>query len=276
MTTNPRLLMEEFGLQPKKSLGQNFLHDPNALEKIVVTAELMPEETVIEIGPGTGALTAHLAQVARHVVAIEVDERLRPVLEAELAQYANVYLVFEDALKVDLLQLVGTRGYVVVANLPYYITSALLRHVLEVHRRPRRVVVTVQRELAERIIAKPGNMSLLAVSVQYYGKPRIVTRLKPAAFWPRPDVESAVLSIETYDKSPVDVPDDATFFRVVRAGFSLKRKQLKNALSSGLGITTAQAATIIEAADIDPRRRAETLSLEEWGALSRQVASAGV
>lgn len=265
---NPKLLLEEFGIGPKKSLGQNFIHDPNALEKIVATAELMPEDTVVEVGPGTGALTHLLAHAARHVVAVEVDERLQPLLERELGQYHNVYLVFSDILKTDVLQLVGPRDFVVVANLPYYITSAILRHLLENYRRPRRLVLTVQREVADRIVAAPGDMSMLAVSVQFYGRPRIVTRLKPAAFWPRPDVESAVLCIDTYTSPPVDAPDSEAFFRVVRAGFSLKRKQLKNAVGAGLHMDAHDAAALIEGAGIDPRRRAETLTLAEWAALA--------
>ena len=273
---NPRLLLEEYEINPKKSLGQNFLHDPNAIEKIVATAELMPGDTVVEIGPGTGALTGRLARAARHVVAIEVDERLRPLLEDQLASYDNVYLVFSDILDTDVLQLVGPQGYVVVANLPYYITSAILRHLLEVHRRPRKLVLTVQREVADRIIAQPGDMSLLAVSVQFYGTVHIATRLKPAAFWPRPDVQSAVLVIDPYDNPTVDVPGVEPFFRVVRAGFHLKRKQLKNSLGSGLGIKSHDAAAILEDAGIDPRRRAETLAIDEWATLTRAVAAARV
>jgi len=166
----------------------------------------------------------------------------------------------------------GPKDFVVVANLPYYITSAILRHLLEPYRRPRRLVVTVQEEVADRLVALPGDMSLLAVSVQFYGKPQIATRLNPAVFWPRPDVGSAVVRIDTYDNPPVDVPDAKTFFRVVRAGFGQKRKQLKNSLGGGLGIKAKVAGEMLEQAGIDPTRRAETLSLEEWAALTRTVA----
>jgi len=271
--SNPKFLLDTHDIAPKKSLGQNFLHDPNALEKIVATAEVMPEDTVVEIGPGTGTLTEVLAQQARHVISIEIDERFRPILDSQLAQFKNVVMVYDDFLNVNVLQLVGTKDYLVVANVPYYITSKILRQILESHRPPRRVVLTIQYELAERIIATPPDMSLLAVSVQFYGAPKIVTKLNPAAFWPRPDVDSAVLKIETYDKPPVDVPDSKTFFRVVRAGFSQKRKQLKNSLGGGLGIKSKLAGEILESAGIDPMRRAETLSLEEWGALSRTYAT---
>jgi 16S rRNA (adenine1518-N6/adenine1519-N6)-dimethyltransferase len=267
--TNPRTLLEQYEVIPKKSLGQNFLHDPNTLEKIVESAELMPDDTVVEIGAGTGMLTALLARRARHVISVEVDQRLRPLLEAELADYDNVYLVFEDFLKVDVLKLVGAKDFVVVANIPYYITSAILRHLLETHRRPRRLVLTIQQELAERINARPPEMSLLAVSVQFYGQPRIVTRLKPGVFWPRPEVDSAVIQIDTFTTPPVEVPSSKDFFRVVRSGFAQKRKQLKNALSSGLGIK--DIGPIMEQSGIDPRRRAETLRLEEWAALTRAL-----
>jgi 16S rRNA (adenine1518-N6/adenine1519-N6)-dimethyltransferase len=265
---NPKALLDEFGVTPKKSLGQNFLHDPNALEKIVSLAELMPTETVVEIGPGTGTLTARLAESARHVLAIEIDERLRPILEDTLAPYANVVLVYNDILKVDVLHLVGSRPFAVVANVPYYITSAILRHLLERRRRPRRLVLTMQLEVAERVVAPSGDLSLLAVSVQYYGKAHIAARFNPAVFWPRPEVESAVLVIDAYDNPPVKVPNDEMFFEVVRAGFSQKRKQLKNALGSGLRLNTNTAGELIESAGIDSRRRAETLTLEEWAALT--------
>lgn len=269
---NPKSLLDQYGIAPKKSLGQNFLHDPNLLQKIVMTAELRPDDTVLEIGPGTGALTVLLAQAARRVIAIEVDERLKPALDRALEPYRNVWVIYQDVLTVDIPMLVRPDDYVVVANLPYYITSAILRHLLESDHPPRRLVLTVQMEVAERLIAQPPDMSLLSVSVQFFGQPRIVTRLNPAVFWPRPDVDSAVVRIDTYDKPPVDVPDAKTFFRVVRAGFGQKRKQLKNSISSGLRLDSESANALFEAAGIDSRRRAETLSLEEWASLTRAFA----
>lgn len=270
---NPKALLEQHGFSPKKSLGQNFLHDPNALEKIVAVAELMPSDTVVEIGPGTGTLTEFLARAAKHVITIELDERMRPILEKTLAPYPNVFVIWGDVLNIDLLQVVGPKDFVVVANVPYYITSLILRHILEAHRRPRRLVLTMQLEVAERLTAKPGDMSLLAVSVQFYGRPSLVSKLNPAVFWPRPEVESAVLRIDTYDKPPVDVPSTDLFFRVVRAGFSQKRKQLKNALAGGLALNSTTTLTLLEAAGIDAKRRAETLTLEEWAALTRAYAA---
>lgn len=269
---NPKQVLEEYGLNPKKSLGQNFMHDPNTLEKIVATAELMPDDTVVEIGPGTGELTLRLAQAARHVVAIEVDDRLAPLLEARFANHPNVYFVFEDVLRTDLLRLVGPQDFVVVANVPYYITSAILRHLLEPQRRPRRIVLTVQLEVAQRVTASPGDLSLLAVSVQYYGTARIVSKINKAVFWPRPDVDSAILVIDPYTQPQVDVPSDELFFRVVRAGFSQKRKQLRNALAGGLHLPTEAAEADLRRAGIDSQRRAETLTLPEWAALTRVFA----
>ncbi len=270
---NPKYLLDTFDVDPKKSLGQNFLHDPNALEKIVDTAELMPEDTVLEVGPGTGALTVFLAQSAARVIAVEIDERLLPILQHQLGDFNNVEIVHADILETSVDQLVGPGDFVVVANLPYYITSAILRHLLEPAHKPRRLVLTVQQEVAERLIARPGDLSLLAISVLFYGKPSIVTRLNPAAFWPRPDVGSAVVRIDVYEQPPVDVPGEELFFKVVRAGFGQKRKQIKNSIGAGLGITHAGSAAILETAGVDPTRRAETLTLDEWAAISRVVAS---
>jgi 16S rRNA (adenine1518-N6/adenine1519-N6)-dimethyltransferase len=266
---NPRELLENYGVLPKKSLGQNFLHDPNLLDKIVAIAELNPTDAVLEVGPGTGALTGRLAAAARRVVAVEVDERLQPVLEDVVAEHPNLQILYRDILDVNVAALFPGEPYVMVANLPYYITSAILRHVLEIDHRPRRLVLTVQQEVAERLLAKPDDMSILTVSVQFYGQPQIVTRLKPGVFWPRPDVDSAVVRIDTYERPPVDVPSAAHFFRVVRAGFGQKRKQLKNALSSGLHLSSAETEALFQSAGIDSRRRAETLTLDEWARLTR-------
>jgi 16S rRNA (adenine1518-N6/adenine1519-N6)-dimethyltransferase len=170
--------------------------------------------------------------------------------------------------------LMGDQPYIVVANVPYYITSAILQHLLESKHPPRRVTLVMQYEVGERIIAKPesGDMSLLAVSIQFYGQPRLVARLNKALFWPRPEVDSALMRIDIYDKPPVDVPSAVAFFRVAKAGFSQKRKQLRNSISAGLHMTNTEADAHLRAANIDPQRRAETLALEEWAALTRQIA----
>lgn len=272
---NDRELLRFHAIQPKKSLGQNFLHDPNALEKIVQIAALPPGAEVLEIGPGTGNLTRVLAQHAARVVAVEADDRLLPLLRAQFATTPTVELVHADILALDLMALFGARPFYVVANLPYYITSAILRRLLEGRPRPARIVITVQREVADRLVAAPGDMSLLAVSVQFYGRPQIALRLNPAAFWPRPEVDSAVVRIDVYAQPPVDVADEATFFRVVRAGFGQKRKQLRNALGGGLRIDKPAADALLAQAGIAPHRRAETLTLAEWAALARAAAEAG-
>lgn len=265
---NPRQVLEYHSIDPKKSLGQNFLHDPNALARIVEIAELPPAATVLEIGPGTGTLTSLLAPVAGRLYIVETDERLRRVLENELSGFKNVTFYWADFLEIDLPTLVGDNPYFVVANLPYYITSAILRKLLDHTNRPQRLVVTVQKEVAERVIAKPDDMGVLSVSVQFYGYPSIMMRLNPAVFWPRPDVESVVLRIDVYEKPLIEVPTIPLFFEVVRAGFGQKRKQLKNSLSNGLHISADNVQAILELAKIDGTRRAETLQLEEWGQLS--------
>lgn len=272
--SNPKRLLDTYGISPKKSLGQNFLHDPNALEKIVRAADLEPTDAVLEIGPGTGALTGWLAETARRVVTVELDDRLIPLLHHRFEHYDNVTIVHSDILNVNLSQHIQPdEPYCVVANLPYYITSAILRYLFEQPHRAKRLVVMVQNEVANRLVAAPGDMSLLSVSVQFYGKPEIVTRLSPAVFWPRPDVTSALVRIDTYAQGerPVAMDDEALFFRVARAGFSQKRKQLANSLGAGLGLKKSEAADLIQQAGIDPTRRAETLELGEWAALTAAV-----
>lgn len=269
---NPKAVLERLGIEPKKSLGQNFLHDPNALRKIAALAEIGPQDTVLEIGPGLGGLTEVLAAQARRVIAVELDDRLIPAL-AWLDALPNVEIVHQDILTVDLDALIGPEPYLVCANVPYYITSAIIRFLLERAHRPRRLVLTVQLEVAKRLIARPGEHSVLSISAQYYARPQIVMRLNRAAFYPRPDVDSAVVRLDCHEHPPVSVPSDALFFRVVRAGFSQKRKQLKNALAEGLHLTADAAAALSRAAGVDPQRRAEKLTLEEWAALTRAYAA---
>jgi 16S rRNA (adenine1518-N6/adenine1519-N6)-dimethyltransferase len=229
------------------------------------------------VGPGLGTLTAKLARAAGHVFAVELDRRFFPVLRHVLADFDNVTLVQADILDVDPVTLVTVppERFKVVANLPYYITSAVLRHLLEASPQPRRLVLTVQREVAESIVAEPGDMSLLAVSVQFYGHPQVLFRVKPGSFYPAPSVESAVLRIDVGRTPRVDVDDSAAFFRAVRAGFSQRRKQLRNALAAGLGLPPTEVAERLKRAGLDPCRRAQTLSLEEWGQVSRALGVGG-
>ena len=268
---NAATLLKRHGLRAYKSLGQNFLQDPLALEDIISAAEIQPTDTVLEIGPGLGSLTRYLAVAAREVVAVELDPNLLPPLKAVLAPYPNIRLIHGDILKLSPKDLITEKDYIVAANIPYYITSAVIRHLLEGEAKPRRIVLTVQKEVAERICAKPGDMSLLALSVQVYGEPRIAARIPADAFFPAPKVDSAVLCVDIYP-SPLIGPELLhTFFKLIKAGFSQKRKTLRNSLSSGLHISPTDAADLLTRAHIDPQRRAETLSIDEWRTLSEIV-----
>ena len=262
-------LLKHHGLRAHKSLGQNFIQDPRALEEIVAAAEIQPEDTVLEIGPGLGSLTRYLAVSAREVIAVELDENLFPPLKTVVSPYQNVRLVQGDILKLSPNELISADEYIVVANIPYYITSAVIRHLLENERKPRRIVLTIQREVAERICAGPGDMSLLALSVQVYGRPRIAAHIPAQAFFPAPKVDSAVLAVDIYPGSLIARDTLSTFFKLIKAGFSQKRKTLRNSLSQGLHISPAQAAELLTDAGIDPQRRAETLSIQEWESLSK-------
>ncbi len=268
---NAAALLKRYDLRAHKGLGQNFLQDPLALEAIVSTAEIQPTDMVLEIGPGLGSLTRYLAVSAREVVAVELDEKLIPPLKAVLAPYQNVRLIHGDILKLSPGDLIAGRDYIVVANIPYYITSAVIRHLLENEPKPRRIVLTVQKEVAQRICAKPGDMSLLALSVQVYGKPRSAAHIPAEAFFPAPKVDSAVLCVDIYPSPLIKEELLDTFFKLIKAGFSQKRKTLRNSLSAGLHISPSEAAELLERANIDPQRRAETLSIEEWERLSSLV-----
>lgn len=269
---HPRKLLKRYNLDPKKGLGQNFLCDEGALRRIVAAADLQPEETVIEVGPGLGGLTRLLAQATGQVVAVELDQRFLPVLQVELGGLPNITLVQGDILKSIPRDLAQGRPYKVVANLPYYITGAVIRHLVEASPRPRLMVLTVQLEVAKRMTAQPGKMSVLAVSVQYYGQVRLVSRLSAGVFYPRPGVDSAVVRIDLAAGPRHPAVDEQLLFRVVRAGFGQKRKQLKNSLRAGLGwLVREEIEAALVGAGIDPQRRAETLSVAEWVALSDKL-----
>lgn len=268
---NAANLLKRHGVRAHKGLGQNFLQDPLALEEIVSAAQIHPTETVLEIGPGLGSLTRYLAVSAKEVVAVELDLNLLPLLKAVLIPYPNIRLIHGDILKLSPKDLITEKDYLVVANIPYYITSAVIRHLLETEVKPRRIVLTVQKEVAERICAKPGDMSLLALSVQVYGNPRIAARIPASAFFPEPKVDSAVLCVDIYSAPLIQPELMDTFFRLIKAGFTQKRKTLRNSLSSGLHISPVAAADLLTSAGIDPQRRAETLSIAEWQVLSEII-----
>jgi 16S rRNA (adenine1518-N6/adenine1519-N6)-dimethyltransferase len=261
---NAAAVLKRYGLRADKALGQNFLQDESALEKIANAAEILEDDCVLEIGPGLGSLTRYLAVSAKKVTAVELDHDLLAPLQAVLQPYQNVRVVHGDILKLSISELVDQPNYIVAANIPYNITSAIIRHLLEGNVKPRRVVLTIQKEVAERICAKPGDLSLLALSVQVYGKPSIAAKIPAGAFHPAPKVNSAILRIDIYDE-PL-IPNDLSniFFKLIKAGFSQKRKTLRNSLSSGLHIPATEAETLLASAGINPMRRAETLSIEEW------------
>ena len=278
MTKSIPALLRAHDFRPRKDLSQNFLTDPNALERIVAAADLQPDDAVVEVGAGFGNLTRLLAERAGRVVAVELDGRLVEILREQLATLPERSQRIVQVMHGNVLEMVDFgfphRGFKVVGNLPYHVTSAVLRHFLEQEPRPRLMVVTVQREVAQRIVAKPGKMSLLAVSVQLHGEPRIVSRIPAGAFYPPPKVDSAVVRIEVVDRpSVLEAADleDAAYFRVVRAGFGQKRKTLRNSLSAGLGMAPAAVERALASAAVDPRRRAETLSLEEWAEVTSAV-----
>jgi 16S rRNA (adenine1518-N6/adenine1519-N6)-dimethyltransferase len=268
-------LLRAYGLRPRKRLGQNFLVDPSALRRIVAAADLTDTDVVVEVGAGLGTLTRAVAGQAGRVVAVEVDGLLVQVLREQLADLTNIQIIHGDILGIPEMGLPHL-GYKVVANLPYYITSAILRRFLEREPRPRLMVVTVQREVAKRIVAVPGEMSLLAVSIQLYGRPKLVAQLPAGAFYPPPKVDSAVLRIDLTEQPTTELTegiDEATYFRVVRAGFSQKRKTLRNSLSAGLGLAPVRVEEVLRQAGLDPRRRAETLSLAEWAQATRALSA---
>lgn len=264
--------LAKLGIDPKKSLGQNFMVEQTILRRMASVAEVGAEDAVLEIGAGLGALTAVLAETARRVVAIEVDGRFIPQLEQRFVGQPRVEIAQADILTADISALMGAdaASYKVVANLPYYITSAIIRRLLEADVPPRRIVITIQYEVAERLSAQPGDMSLLAVGVQFYGQPQIVDKLAPGVFYPRPNVDSALLLIVPRAAGPPLPPEERRcFFRIVRAGFSQPRKQLRNSLSAGLRLDSVVVVNWMKRAQVDPARRAESLAIAEWLALYR-------
>jgi len=267
---------------PKKSWGQHFLIDQGIVRRIVSGAGLKPEDIVIEIGPGIGALTRELAGQAGQVIGVELDCALVAVLKDTLKDCQNVHIVQGDALKTDLDQLAGetienyrlSDGYKVVANLPYYITTPLLMHLLESEFNITSLVLMMQKEVAGRILAKPGGKEYgaLTVAVQFFTVPKLVTLVSSTAFIPPPEVSSAVVLFEVRGRPPVDIPDRRLFFGIVRAAFGQRRKTLLNALAaSSLGLGKKQWETLLEKSSLDGMRRGETLSMEEYAAICREL-----
>ena len=261
---NIPFILRQAEIKPSKGLGQNFLSDPAILSKIVDSAGIQPEDTVLEVGSGLGSLTIFLACSAAQVVAVELDRKMIPLLEYHLRGYPNVKIIQGDMLELDPCDVMQTPGYLVVANIPYYITSALIRHLLESKCKPGRLVLTMQEEVAKRICSQPGDLNLLALSVQVFGKPAQLFKIPAGAFYPPPRVDSVVLSISLYDEPQIPPAQIDQFFELIKAGFSQKRKTLRNALSGGLHLPPQVVEKRLITAGIDPQRRAETLSIPEW------------
>ncbi len=287
LLTQTKGLLRRFDLRARKGLGQHFLIDEEVLGLIISAAQLTSADVIIEIGPGLGVLTKELARQAGWVVAIELDNKLAAILKQTLASFNNITIINEDILKIDPAALLEEQkakfppevgspfSYKVVANLPYYITSPVLRYFLEASVKPQIMIVMVQKEVAEEIVAKPGRMSLLSVSVQLYGEPAIIDYVPAQSFYPAPEVDSAILRVDIYPQPAVDIADKESFFAVVRAGFSASRKQIVNSLAQGLGLPKAEVLPLLEKAGIVSQRRAETLTIEEWARLWRVFTQKG-
>jgi 16S rRNA (adenine1518-N6/adenine1519-N6)-dimethyltransferase len=266
-------LLRRYDLRARKGLGQHFLIDDDILQKILDTAGLDRGDTVIEVGPGLGIMTAELARRAGRVIAVELDDKLADMLRNTLSSFDNIVVINGNILDTDIKDLLQqasriSGSYKVVANLPYYITSPVLRHFMEASVKPELMVLMVQKEVAEVVAAAPGKCSLLSISVQYYGKPSIVSYVPAGSFYPAPEVDSAILRVDVSPQPVLDV-DESIFFRLVRAGFKAPRKQIANSLSQGLSIPRPEALLLLEKAALSPQRRAGTFTLDEWGQLYR-------
>jgi 16S rRNA (adenine1518-N6/adenine1519-N6)-dimethyltransferase len=259
-----RKLLLTHNMRPHKSFGQNFLIDRSVLQTIVDAAEIMADDEILEVGAGTGVLTQELARHARRVVAVEIERDMLILLKETTSNCPNVDLVAGNLLYFDPAEMFGQAAYKLVANLPYYITAPTFRHFLECSNPPRLLIVMVQLEVAQRIVAGPGDLSLLGVSVQFYGQPRIVARVPSRAFYPAPKIDSAVLRIDVHPQAALSLEERHRFFRVVQAGFSQRRKQLHNSLTHGLHHKNEYVCSWLAMAGIEASRRAETLSIDEW------------
>lgn len=264
----------DFGF--KKSLGQNFIIDTNILKKMVAHSGIHKEAGVIEIGPGIGSLTEQLALSAKKVVALEIDQRLIPILQTELATYDNVTIVNTDVLKTDIKSLISEHfsaedDIYIVANLPYYVTTPILMHVLERNDRLKKITVMMQKEVAERIVAKPNTKAYgsLSIAIQYYSKPKIVMDVPKTVFIPQPNVTSSILTLEMRQTPPVEIADEAQFFDLVQACFAHRRKTIRNNLTAYVKgkDDKEKVAHILLRANIDEKRRAESLTIKEFAAL---------
>ena len=269
-------IASRYGFVFKKGLGQNFLSSQSVLEKIADAAEI-ENEGVIEIGPGFGVLTNELAKRAEKVLALEIDDRLIPILRDTLSEYDNVKVINNDVLKTDIAELIknefGDKRVSVAANLPYFITTPIITSLIENRLPLKNLVVMIQKEVADRITAQPGTKDYGAISVlcQFYTKPELVCNVGAELFVPPPKVDSAVVKMAFRDEPAVEVKDEKMFFRIVKAAFSQRRKTLLNCLAANFPINKSDLTNIVESVDIAPTRRGETLSLEEFAKLSEAI-----
>lgn len=267
-------ICKRFDIKMSKKLGQNFLIKRGIVDEIVHAAELSPGEPVLEVGPGIGTLTQGLAQSGADVTAIELDRRLLEVLDTTLASYDNVRIIHGDVLKLDVPSIMNHKPFKVVANLPYYITTPIIMSLLESKLPIERLVVMVQKEVALRMVAKPGtkDYGALSVAVQYYTEPDIVLDVPPKSFLPAPAVTSSVIRCVLRDKPPVDVIDEKLFFRVVKAGFAQRRKTFSNTMKT-TGLSKDRIEELLAKANIDGQRRGETFTLQEFADVANAWAS---
>ncbi len=272
-------VLQKHEFQFKKKFGQNFLIDPHVLDKIVDAAQITKDDFVLEIGPGIGTLTQYLCENARQVLAVEIDDKLIPILKETLQPYENVEVLHGDILKQDIQQIADTyndgKPIKVVANLPYYITTPIIMELFESHVPLANVTVMVQKEVADRMKAEPGtkDYGALSLAVQYYAKPYIAAFVPPNCFMPRPNVGSAVIRLDCLARVPVEVHNEKLMFRLIRASFNQRRKTLQNGIanSAELSFTKEQAARAIEQAGFDVRIRGEKLGLEEFARLADEL-----
>ncbi|MCC6314100.1 MAG: ribosomal RNA small subunit methyltransferase A [Thermomicrobiales bacterium] len=268
-------LIRELGVRPAKSLGQNFLFERGVVQRMVKQAGVGPHDLVLEIGPGLGILTSELLRAAQRIVAIELDPTLAAHLLRTFGDDPRFALIEGDALRLDLGALLPPGElYMVVANLPYSAGAAMVRHLLETPHPPRRIAVMLQLEVAERLTAAPPHMSVLGVAVQFYAETRIAFQVAPSVFIPPPSVESAVVILDVRAQPLLPPEQRSLFFRIVNAGFRQKRKQVANSLAAELGLPKAEVSAWLRDVNIDPMRRAQTLSVAEWAALTRAAPDA--
>ncbi|WP_244269728.1 16S rRNA (adenine(1518)-N(6)/adenine(1519)-N(6))-dimethyltransferase RsmA [Caldanaerovirga acetigignens] len=270
-------VMREFGIRPSKRLGQHFLIDERPLAAMIEAAELKNEDGVLEIGPGLGVLTLKLGRLVRKVVAVEKDPALFPVLEKLTGKYKNICLLNEDVLKLDLEKVSKEHfdgKFKVVANLPYYITSPILMKIVENRHLIKMAVIMVQKEVAQRLSARPGtrDYGILSIAVQLYAHVDLICQVGRSAFLPPPKVESAVVRLKLRELPSVNIEDEKMFFRIVEAAFGERRKTVKNSLKSRLSLPSDEIREALKKAGIDENRRAETLNIEEFTELSREIA----